>query len=228
MRNSISRAKYCLELEQLEDRLVLSSPSSFVTSLYVNLLGRQPGATELPGWVNMISSGVTYQQIATDIWDSVEHRTDQVDAYYVNYLHRAPDPAGESGWILALETGYLNEQGVKTGFLTSNEYLNDYPTPQAYVNALYLNILGRNPQPAEELQWVSILQQTSNTYVVAALLTSTESYTRIVTAYYQSWLLRAPDAAGLQGWLNSLQSGFSTLESVAESILGSTEYANKH
>lgn len=215
-----------LTVERLEDRLVPDA-TSFVTSLYHNLLNRAPDPGGLAAWVNAINNGATNQQVATAIWRFGEHRTDEVNSYYESFLGRAPDP-GEAVWINALQNGSLNEQGVETAFLTSSEFVNNHSTPQSYINGLYQDILGRAPQPAEELVWVNILSQSGKFFVTAAILTSTESYTRILNTDYQNYLNRVPDSAGLQAWLNSLQSGQSTVESVAEGILGSAEYAQKH
>jgi hypothetical protein len=81
---------------------------------------------------------------------------------------------------------------------------------------------------SEQATWQAILAAQGPATVVVDILTSAESYTHIITGYYQTYLNRSPDASGLSLWLSQLQTDTGTVESVAESILGSVEYANTH
>jgi type III secretory pathway component EscR len=217
-----------LQCEQLEDRLALDA-TSYVKSLYVNVLGRQADTGGLNFWVNQIQvHGMTNLQVAIDFWQSVEHRADQVTSYYQHYLHRNPDSAGLNFFVNEMESGALNEQGVQAIFFTSNEYLAAHNTPQTYVEGLYLDILGRLPSGSEESNWEMALQQFGDAAVTASILTSTEKYVDTITTFYQRYLNRTPDSSGLDFWLTSLQNGQATIEAVAVGILGSAEYANDH
>jgi len=216
-----------LSFEKLEDRLVPDA-TSFVTSLYQNLLNRGPDAGGLASWVAAINAGATNQQVATAFWQSPEHRSIEVTGYYQTFLGRAPDSGGLGGWVNLLNTGQLNEQGVEIAILTSTEYLNNHPTSDSFVTGLYLNILNRAPQPFEVVLWQNILSQSNVTFVTASILTSSEKYLDIINNYYETYLNRAPDPAGQQAWLNNLVAGPGTIETVAEAILGSAEYAQLH
>jgi hypothetical protein len=227
MTDSSRRPLARLSVEKLEDRLVLDA-TSFVTGLYQNLLNRSPDAGGLAGWVAAINNGMSNQAVATAIWQSQEHRTDEVTSYYQTFLGRSPDSAGLAAWVNLMMTGQLNEQGVEIAFLTSGEYLNNHPTADSYITGLYLNLLNRSPQIFELAIWEPILSQNGTTFVSAAIVTSTEKYIDVITSYYQTYLNRAPDSNGLQAWLNNLVSGPGTVESVAEAILGSAEYAQIH
>jgi hypothetical protein len=215
-----------LVCEQLEDRLALSA-TTYVTAVYQNLLGRAPDSSGLNFWVGQIqNNGLTNQQVATAIWRSVEHRQDEVMSYYNNFLHRPADAGGLAFWTSVLVNGQLNEQGVETLFLTSNEYTNAHVTPALFIQGLYLNILGRLPAANEQSFWVNQLAANGAVAVTGSILTSTESYTDIIDNYYLSYLKRAVDANGLDNWLTQLQTGAGTVESVAEGVIGSVEYAN--
>jgi hypothetical protein len=215
-----------LVCEQLEDRLALDA-TTFVAAVYQNLLGRAPDSAGLNFWVGQIqNNGFTNQQVATAIWRSTEHRQDEVMSYYNNYLHRPADQGGLAHWTSILVNGQLNEQGVETLFLTSNEYMNAHSTPALFIQGLYLNILARLPAQNEQNFWVNQLGASGAVPVTGSILTSTESYTDIIDNYYMSYLKRAVDANGLDHWLTMLQNGSGTVESVAEGILGSVEYAN--
>jgi hypothetical protein len=217
-----------LECEQLEDRQLLDA-TTFVTAVYNNLLGRAPDTGGLNFWVSVIqNNGFTNQQVATDIWRSTEHRQDEVLSYYNNFLHRTADAGGLAFWTSVLVNGQLNEQGVETAFLTSNEYVNAHPTPETFIQGLYLNILARFPGANETAFWVNALSTNTAVAVTGSILTSTESFTDIIDRYYTTYLLRTVDASGLDNWLTQLQTGRGTLESVSEGIIGSAEYANVH
>ncbi len=60
-------------------------------------------------------------------------------------------------------------------------------------------------------------------YCADALATSVEYYTEFVTTAYQTYLHRAPDAAGLAGWVWGMQHGV-TDEQIESCFIGSAEY----
>jgi hypothetical protein len=217
-----------LTCEQLEDRLALDA-TSFVKALYQNILGRTADSSGLAFWVNQIqNNGLSNQEVAADIWRSTEHRRDEVNAYYQTYLHRTPDASGLAFWANELTNGVYNEQGVQTLFMTSAEYIAQHGTPSTFVQGLYLNILSRLPTANELSFWENALATYGAIDVAGSILTSTESYTNLIDSYYANYLNRTVDASGLDNWLSKLQSGSGSVESVAESILGSVEYANIH
>jgi hypothetical protein len=89
----------------------------------------------------------------------------------------------------------------------------------------YQQFMARTPLPTEVFAWAQALDSGSLTPAAAALAmaTSVECDTYQVTQLYERYLNRAPDAEGLQGWVNLMQSGAS-LQAVAAGILGSDEY----
>jgi hypothetical protein len=216
-----------LQCEQLEDRLALDA-TSFVQGLYSNLLSRTADTAGLNFWVGQINGGLSNQQVATDIWRSVEHRQDQVVLYYQNYLHRTPAASEINFWVNLMENGTYNEQGVETLFMTSSEFISSHNTSQLFIQGLFLDILARLPSASEQSYWVNFLSVYGTVNTVGSILTSTESYTDVLNGYYNLFLNRTVDATGLDNWLTQLQNGKATVESVAEGILGSTEYAAKH
>jgi Domain of unknown function (DUF4214) len=228
MSSTRTNGRTALSCEQLEDRLALDA-TSFVKALYQNVLGRSADSSGLAFWVNQIqSNGLSNQQVASDIWGSTEHRRDEVNSYYETYLHRAPDASGLAFWANELLNGTYNEQGVQTLFMSSAEYIAAHNTPGTFVQSLYLNILSRLPTAGELSFWENTLAIDGAIDVTGSILTSTESYTNLIDSYYANYLNRTVDASGLDNWLSKLQSGSGTVESVAESILGSAEYANVH
>jgi hypothetical protein len=216
-----------LRCEQLEERLALDA-TSFVTSLYTNLLNRAPDSAGLSFWVQQIQNGMPNHDVAKDFWESPEHRGIQVDFFYQTYLHRAADADGRAHWVNEFMNGDLTELPMAAVFLNSQEYLNNHSTPNAFISGLYLDILGRLPSTDEMNFWLNALAVNGAFAVTGAILTSQESFTDIVAADYSKYLNRTPDASGLDHFLSGLDTGQASVESVALDILGSVEYANTH
>jgi hypothetical protein len=106
-----------------------------------------------------------------------------------------------------------------------------------FVDAMYQSLLGRSFDTAGEAGWLSQLgDDTSGNpahaatltheKVIAAFLFSTESETRLTEGYYEVFLLRPADAAGLTGWLAHLQQGAPFL-SVGQQFVSSDEFYNR-
>jgi hypothetical protein len=216
-----------LRIEQLEDRL-LPDATSYVTSLYENLLKRAADTAGLNFWLAQIQSGESLQDVGTAFWQSPEHRALEVTSYYQTFLNRTPDAAGLAFWVNQMTSGTMGELTVQAAFVTSPEFVASHGTPAAFVSAIYVDFLGRAPSISEQASWQSILAVTGALTVTADIETSAEAYTRILDTYYTTYLSRDPDSTGLAFWLSNLQTGQQTVGSVAELILGSTEYVNGH
>src|SRR6266852_6505667 len=121
MLSTQSARRTTLFCEPLEDRLALDA-TSFVTSLYANILSRAPDASGLALYVQEIKDGSSNQQVAQQFWVSPEHRGIQVDAFYQTFLNRLADSSGRAFWVNQLVTGAVSELQVEADFLTSAEY----------------------------------------------------------------------------------------------------------
>jgi hypothetical protein len=227
MAQTPSIRRVVLLCERLEDRLVPDA-KSFVTSLYQNLLNRAPDPSGLSFYLQEINNGASNQQIATEIWRSPEHRGIQVDGFYLTFLHRNADTSGRAHWVNELLSGNLNELGVTANFLTSAEYMTTRTTPLGFISGLYQDVLGRSPSTIEQLFWEDTLARMGSAAVTAGIITSPEAYTDALSADYLKYLNRSPDATGLDHYLNQLETSQATVETVAETILGSAEYAANH
>src|SRR5262249_22577099 len=105
-----------------------------VRSLYRAILGREAEDGGLAFHAAQLRQfGVG--QVVDSLWNSVEHRTQQVDAYYLTYLGRHLDPSAV-GWIAALLTG-AGEESVAAGILASAEYAARHAGNADFVSSLY-------------------------------------------------------------------------------------------
>jgi len=145
-------------------------------------------------------------RVASTFWLSPEHRGLQVDSYYMNYLGRTESASERQAWVNLFSSGGISEVQVQTAFLSSPEYLSQHPLNTAYVQALYLDVLGRAADPAGQTAWENALKSgVSPGNVALGILTSPEGARVRVNEDYTTLLNRTADPAGLAAWSNALQ-----------------------
>src|SRR5262249_16150232 len=177
---------------------------------YRAVLDRNADAAGLANWTNQLNSGALSRlQVVQGIRNSTEHFTQEVTDFYLTLLNRAPDPQGLQNWVQQLQAG-LREEQIAFFFLDSPEYLSK--RYKHFVDAMYQALLGRSFDVAGEASWLNQLGDDASgnpthpatlthEQVISAFLFSTESETRLTEGYYEVFLLRPADAAGLNGWL---------------------------
>lgn len=104
---------------------------AFVTSLYVDCLGRNPDPEGFNYWCTNLANGtVTGKQCALGFFFSEEYRwkaasisdEELVDIYYRVFLNRAADPAGRAYWIGQISNTVHDITILFNGFADSNEF----------------------------------------------------------------------------------------------------------
>src|SRR5262249_17488369 len=100
---------------------------------------------------------------------------------------------------------------------------NPLSTGEAFVQAIYNEVLGRSGQLTELDPWVGLLNSQGQQAVVNGILRSNQAVGRIVAAYYLRFLGRASDPGGRAGWIGFLQAG-NTEEQLETAFLTSAEY----
>ncbi|HLG86461.1 MAG TPA: DUF4214 domain-containing protein [Alphaproteobacteria bacterium] len=97
-----------------------------------------------------------------------------------------------------------------------------------YVQTLYSTVLLRTGSTSDVNSWATLLDSglLTQSQETTAFETSGEatSFVDPVIRMYETILHRAPDAAGLSGWVNAIRNGTLTLQQVAEGFVGSTEF----
>jgi hypothetical protein len=107
------------------------------------------------------------------------------------------------------------QMGVTVQFATAN---------QNYVDAVFQQLLGRDPTYAELIHYGSALDDGASRMAVVQQIEATSEYeTDEITALYENLLGREPDQAGLNNFVNAMSQGL-TIEGVAEAIMSSNEY----
>jgi hypothetical protein len=199
---------------------------NFVRGLYQQVLHRAADTAGFNDWVNKLQTGqLTREQVATQFLTSAERYGIVVEQFYQTFLGRASDP-GRAFWINGLVNGTLSQTDVALGFMISPEFLQDFPTNQSYVQALYNKVLNRNPSPSE----LAIQTNALNTGLITkpemafAFLAAPETYVEAIDSFYSCILRRQPTAAEEQGWLGLIQAGRTSPIGAEAQFFASGEY----
>jgi hypothetical protein len=205
-----------------------------------------------------IVSGPARQDFLSDIealrfvdgWLSFDpgSTTGSVLRLYQATLGRDPDPIGLGFWVGALQTGATTLQEAARGFVGSAEFQARYGAPDsgAFVDLLYRNVLGRDPDAEGRAYWKNLLDGGALTQT-GAVLGFSESAEFIgatagsfgagvwapdpiavdVMRYYEAVLDRLPDADGLRFWVSARNDGL-TAKEMANGFTGSGEFQARY
>ena len=153
---------------------------------------------------------------------SSEYENNLVESYFQNFLNRSAEQPGLTYWTGTLGN-VTDTTSLTVGITTSEEYQQLYPTSTAFVQSLYSNILGRQGASGEVQFWDQVLAAGVSPGVVAsAFATSTESLSQSIQEFYQVFLLRPADSAGLTYWVSQAQ--HESLMQVLGQILSTPEF----
>jgi hypothetical protein len=186
----------------------LTAQERFVQALYLDELGRAGSKFELDLWAPLLNApGLNPQQarglVAGGVAHSLEARDHLVRGWYVAFLGRQPVGGEEAGAVNLLLTGHSEEQ-VLSGILASPEFYARAQTlipsgtaDERYVQALYQLLLNRAGDAAGVAAGVAALPAAGRQGLALALLKSQEFRTDQFEGYYNAWLHRPDDPAGL-------------------------------
>ena len=131
----------------------------FIGGTYQSVLGRSASNNDISYWVSVHAAGVSNTQIAEVILNSGEHLAQVVSGYYQTYLHRGIDPGGLNYWVSVMQRG-VSPQQVMSAIIGSDEYYQtNGGTSDAYVRALYRDVLHRSTPPSqpEVDYWIAVM-----------------------------------------------------------------------
>ncbi|MDR3637623.1 MAG: DUF4214 domain-containing protein [Isosphaeraceae bacterium] len=194
-----------------------------IGAIYEEVLQRAPTAQEMSSWTQQLQAGATPQQLTLALYQSAEHETLEINGLFEKYLGRRANPAGLVVFSSWLRLGATSDD-IALALVGSAEFSAAHTTPSNIVSTLYQDILGRAPDGAGALlfaQWLDL--GASPAYVARALLGSYECHVGEVQAAFESVLGRPPDPSGEQYFVNLLQSGRGSLDSVYIGLLLSDE-----
>jgi uncharacterized delta-60 repeat protein len=178
----------------------------WIAQAYLDLLQRPVDPTGLAVWTAALNGGVSRPAIARAIENSQEYRVVEVQGLYQQYLHRAADPVGLAALTGLLAAGQTVEQ-VAAAIVGSSEFFQTQGggTNDGFLNALYLDALGRSVDASGRSTFDQLLASgTTRVQVAAMIFASTEYAQDLVQGFYQRFLHRTGDAAGVNFFVGLL------------------------
>jgi hypothetical protein len=202
---------------------------AYVKALYEQLLGRDADAAGMAYWVDLLSSGVTRQQVGAGLLNSDEGRLQQINDLYFTYLGRSGEDAATEAYLHFLDQGGTL-QDLRTIFLTSAEFMaHTGGSAEEYVEGLYQTLLNRSGTGDDgAASFVSFIEKGGDiATVVRAILNSSEGSQSLANRWYDLFLERKADADGLAYWTNQLQQSGGAEEQAIVGFLASDEFFNR-
>jgi Domain of unknown function (DUF4214)/Immunoglobulin domain len=192
------------------------SDQAFLQQLFLDNLGRpiDPGGAASFGAA--LAGGESRAGVLGDLLGSTEYSLREIEPairLYAVALARMPDFAGLQNLASALQTGAVTLSGAGDQFASSAEFLQDFGNLHntGFVQQLYVNVLGRQADPADLANWVGQLNAGASRGTVLvgfsesdAIKACLANQVEILRLYYLL-LQRTPTAAELRGWLGFLQ-----------------------
>jgi hypothetical protein len=212
----------------------MTPSQAYVASAYQDLFGAAGTPTtvvagvSLADWTTRLDTSTPRSTFAAAIVHSAEYYGSVVDGIYQKYLGRSSDAAGRTYWVGQLQQGMTDEQ-LEAAFAGAAEYYQHAGgSDAAWVNAMYLDILGRAADEVGLAYWTAQLAHGADRAAVAlGFAASLERESQRVEDDYFAYLGRAADAAGLSHWVNAFEHGIHN-EDVVAGFLASDEYYQSH
>ncbi|MFW2383607.1 MAG: DUF4214 domain-containing protein [Acidimicrobiales bacterium] len=204
------------------------------------VLTSRPGATN--GILEIVD--VSGPQIPNVDRDSLQgpQLGDQIRRLYLAYFDREPDAAGFAAWKVVRATG-ASLDAVSAEFAASTEFQNTYGALDngAFVDLVYNNVLGRDPDGAGRAFWIGQLEAGATRGSVMTGFsegeefrgrTGTTAAADAPTAFqierlYRAYFDRPADQGGLDFWLEQFAGG-ADLGTLSQEFAGSTEFQNTY
>jgi hypothetical protein len=200
----------------------------WVAHLYQDLLGRTASDAEVVAWVNLVAAGLSRAEIVTGFITSPEYRVREINNFYQTLLNRPADPAALNSFVGFLQQGHQPEE-IRLSLITSQEYFQTHGNNnQAYVSALYNDILHRAADSSSLAAYTQALTAGSlnRVQIASALFGSLEYCGLFVNSMFTRFLRRSADPASLSAYANAVQNGVHE-DDVVQALLISDEYFNR-
>ena len=129
-----------------------------------------------------VSANTRVQFTDTSIALDIDGNAGKAYRLYQAAFNRTPDLGGLGFWIDTLDKN-VSLQQVSAGFIRSPEFIASYgenPTPEAFVEKIYTNVLRRAPDPGGFAYWVSVIKAGESLQnVLANISESSENKTAV-------------------------------------------------
>jgi hypothetical protein len=216
-----------------------ASWSAMVDRFYLDMLGRPPTSSERSARIAQLTAGsltpgglVAALRLDPDNVNNV----DPVTRLYRAYLLRIPDRGGLTYWIRQRRVNGKKLNAISDSFASSSEFKTKYGklTNRAFVELVYVNVLGRPGEKSGVDYWTSRLDRKVNTrgQVMTGFSESNEYKTKQVSEVHVSVIFillagRAPTTAEFDDLVARLDAETTTPNAIAQAIIDSPAYATK-
>ena len=208
----------------------------FAAQIYWDILNRQSDAPGLAAVVAALNAGVlTRTDVTANLLTSQEFYLygGYITRCYLAIMRRGPDFDGWLHWYNNMRSGYTREM-IAAEFVKADEFVSLYGTltNTDFVNLVYNNVLGRDPDPEGFTHWLSQLD--AGTLTRAGMMTQfiiSNEYTQATEKRVWAEVLhlglwrRTPAASEVADWLDFLHT--QTLTAAMEYFLASPEYLGR-
>lgn len=178
---------------------------SVVRAMYADLLGRGVDPSGLATWSAMLVGGSGLPALVRTLTDSDEYIRLRITQAYRTVLGREPEPKGLQDWYVAIRSGRATVDDVARRFLSTDEFrMRSGGTDRGYVERMYLSVLGRPAAPSEVTHWTAEIARLGRDRVTDGIWFSMEAAGYRAGTYYQTFLGRAAEPAGRDGWARVL------------------------
>jgi type VI protein secretion system component Hcp len=200
----------------------------YVAAVYGDVLGRPVDMGGLAYWSTQLDQGAARANLVRLIDHSAEFFSTIIKPAYQQFLGRAADQAGVDYWVGRMIGGLTDEQ-LEAGFIGSPEfYQHAGGTDKAWIDAVYMSLLGRQADPPGESFWVGRLAQGADRAAVAlGFAASLEREAQHVMGLYEKYLGRGAGLDEINYWVGQFKMGF-TNEDIVTGFVSSDEYYNNH
>jgi hypothetical protein len=141
-------------------KIATNDNAMFVNRVYYGVFQSLPSAAILAQWTTELNQGVSRAQVALSLLQdpTAYAQAFSVVSEYLTILAREPDYGGFEFWARALRNGF-SQADLLTTFISSPEFQLRFNASSntAFVTLLYLNALGRPPDPDGLTFWVNYL-----------------------------------------------------------------------
>jgi hypothetical protein len=203
--------------------------SAYLGQAYEDVLGRPVDNGGLTNWVPQLNSGVPRATVIAAIDHSAEYFTTVIGPIYSRFLGRTPDAQGVAFWVDQMQNHGLTDERLEADIIGSPEfYAKAGGTDKLWVDAIYLDLLGRSADQAGETFWIGQLAQgVQRSDAAFSFASGLESESQRINDDYLRYLGRAADQAGLDFWVSQFAKG-STNEDLITGFVASDEFFQTH
>ena len=222
----------------VKDNDIFGNAQLFVRQQYRDVFQREGDAGGVSFWSGNIAAGTTTrEQLITNFLRSTEFRESiaPIARLYMAYFDRAPDYAGLVFWMARYRAG-MSLADVSQAFAQSPEFVQKYgqKTNAEFVQLVYRNVLGRQPDSAGYAHWLGELDSGRRTRggVMIGFSQSLEYMAAsapsvVVSMLYTAMLQRTPDTGGFSYWVNRLAGNPADEAALISAFYASVEYRDR-